>query len=624
MTRLRLFCLAAALVALSFCLTLAAETETASADAQAAPAKETRAELDARIAGLIKELGADEFSARERAQRSLQAMGLVAFDALYEACHHQDIEIAMRARNLVKSMEINWALDDDTPEVKAILRTYSEQNHAEKLNRLERLAQLPDGAGVSPLCRVARFESSAVLSKRAALLLMASTPPTGEEERKALADSIEQQLGFSKRDGAQWMRVYAETLRDPAGTLPQWEQLTQTELASLERSPDNEENRQIAIDFLFQHAELLMRLQRREEAYAVMRRSVELLDGKRPQLIETVDWLIKRQAWPVIDDVAKRFSGLFERDALLMYRLAECRRNQGQMEEAEKIALHALEIQGDEPELHIVTAFSLQSRGMFQWAQREYQYVLNVEKPGTISDLRARFLLSEMLHDIGDDSTAAEVLRKTVEVIEEDNNVAELVDRMGRSPGSVRSRMLFFAAQQALESGDAIKQREHLAKAIAADPEDADVLIAMKRTPGADAEWKAMTQKRVDAAVGKFRTDIQDYKRIVETAPSEIERSTANRELAMASNQLAWLLGNTSTDAEELDEAIAASRRSLELRPDTAGYLDTLGRCYFSRGDLEQAVKYQRMAVNLEPFSGQIGRQLKVFEKALEAKQQEK
>jgi Flp pilus assembly protein TadD len=78
---------------------------------------------------------------------------------------------------------------------------------------------------------------------------------------------------------------------------------------------------------------------------------------------------------------------------------------------------------------------------------------------------------------------------------------------------------------------------------------------------------------------------------------------------------LAWLVGNTEGD---LDEALRASHRSLELAPETSGYLDTLGRCYFARGDCEKAVKYQSRAVDLDPHSGQIRRQLDFFKQALQ------
>ena len=78
-------------------------------------------------------------------------------------------------------------------------------------------------------------------------------------------------------------------------------------------------------------------------------------------------------------------------------------------------------------------------------------------------------------------------------------------------------------------------------------------------------------------------------------------------------NQLSWLIGNTEGDQEQ---AVQQSRRSLELRPHSAGSLDTLGRCYFAVGDQENAIKYQRRAHRREPHSQQIRRQLEEFEMA--------
>ena len=87
-----------------------------------------------------------------------------------------------------------------------------------------------------------------------------------------------------------------------------------------------------------------------------------------------------------------------------------------------------------------------------------------------------------------------------------------------------------------------------------------------------------------------------------------------NRLLATDYNQFAWLVGNTYGD---FDEAIRLSHKSLELRPDAGGFLDTLGHCYYAKGDLENAVKYQTQAVKLEPHTGLIQRKLNQFEKEL-------
>ena len=116
----------------------------------------------------------------------------------------------------------------------------------------------------------------------------------------------------------------------------------------------------------------------------------------------------------------------------------------------------------------------------------------------------------------------------------------------------------------------------------------------MYRLPGQDEAWKAQTIRRIEKAAAVFRQNIQQ-------SPED----------ATYYNQLAWLLANTEGD---YDEALDCSRKSLEFDPHQAGYLDTLARCYFAKGDLESAIKHQTQAVKLEPFTMQIKSQLEFFQ----------
>ena len=78
----------------------------------------------------------------------------------------------------------------------------------------------------------------------------------------------------------------------------------------------------------------------------------------------------------------------------------------------------------------------------------------------------------------------------------------------------------------------------------------------------------------------------------------------------------------------DIEEAIRASLRSIELRRieceqlgipvKIGGYLDTLAHCYYRKGDFAAAVKSQTEAVEQEPHSQTIARQLVVFRRALE------
>jgi tetratricopeptide (TPR) repeat protein len=80
----------------------------------------------------------------------------------------------------------------------------------------------------------------------------------------------------------------------------------------------------------------------------------------------------------------------------------------------------------------------------------------------------------------------------------------------------------------------------------------------------------------------------------------------------MSLNHWAWLVSNTEGDFRK---AVKFSLRSLQLSPGSPSYLDTLGRCYYSAGDLENAIRYQREAVKKHPHMQVMQRQLVLFEK---------
>src|SRR5688500_2188973 len=122
-----------------------------------------------RVAELIEQLGSTDFTMREKAQAELAKVGLRAFDALSDAQHHDDIEIALRARFLIRSMQVQWHDDGDSPDVVSRLRGYGELSELERRSRIDALAALPNREGANALCRLSRFDVSAGLSQPAAL-----------------------------------------------------------------------------------------------------------------------------------------------------------------------------------------------------------------------------------------------------------------------------------------------------------------------------------------------------------------------------------------------------------------------------------------------------------------------
>jgi tetratricopeptide (TPR) repeat protein len=564
------------------------------------------------IESLVRDLGADNYSRREKAQAQLRRLGLAAFDYLCEAQDSDDIEVALRARYLLRSLAIHWASEDDPLAVKELMRGYDGKADDERRNLMDQLAALTDLRGIEPLCRLVRFEPSNVLSKRAALLIMAAKFDSPEEAARTAA-VIREQIGGSRRPAADWLRLYLETLESPADGLDAWGRVVALEQETYQYTPERSSVSTVR-DLLRWYADLLVRCGRESLAEDAVMSTIDLLDGTRFQLTETVDWLLHRESWDAVQEVARRFPERFEDNAGLLYRLAESQQRTGQETAARETAERALALHPEDLEEHNRVAVALQERGLFAWSEREYRYVAEKSPADEEEGVRGRFLLSEMLHDLQRDREAGDALREVVDAIGDSEQSGDEPKLLGRELGSIQSRMHYFYAEDARQRGDPAAVRQHLEDAYKRDSADADVLIAMYRMPEVGEDWSRMTREAIQKTVAAFRDEVRDFKQKAESEDREEYRSLYRRLLASAHNQFAWLVANTEGDYQE---ALRSSHRSLELRPDTAGFLDTLGRCYFAIGDYAKAVKYQRRAVELEPFSCQIRRQLEQFEQAL-------
>jgi tetratricopeptide (TPR) repeat protein len=75
-------------------------------------------------------------------------------------------------------------------------------------------------------------------------------------------------------------------------------------------------------------------------------------------------------------------------------------------------------------------------------------------------------------------------------------------------------------------------------------------------------------------------------------------------------NQLAWL---TARCRRRLDDGLVNAREAVRLKPESAGYLDTLAEVLFQRGDRDEAVKVIRRAVELSPKVDYYRKQLERF-----------
>jgi tetratricopeptide (TPR) repeat protein len=176
------------------------------------------------------------------------------------------------------------------------------------------------------------------------------------------------------------------------------------------------------------------------------------------------------------------------------------------------------------------------------------------------------------------------------------------------------SRMHYFYALDLMEKGKMEEARKHLDEGAVADPTDADVLIALYRWPIQTPEQQAAIRKLIATTTENFEKEMESHKG---GDGGGDPFGSEKQEYATACNQYAWLVSNTFGD---FDKAIRASHKSVEVRQElkreVGAYYDTLGRCYFAKQDFDNAIKYQTLALKLDPHSGQMKRQLALFQKA--------
>jgi tetratricopeptide (TPR) repeat protein len=388
--------------------------------------------------------------------------------------------------------------------------------------------------------------------------------------------------------------------------------MTVEEQRTFARFPDRTD-RSIVRDLFRWHADLLRSLERHDEFLVAVRNSLELVEAQLPELYDAVDWAVDREAWAAVDEVAERFASEFNRHAILVYRQAESQLRRGDDDLADETAARALKIDPNNLDDHVIQADRLHSRLLYGWAEREYRFVIASSQPAKNDGLhmQARFFLADMLVDLEKELAAAKLLEETLELVKVDETV---LAPLQKSPAKVEASMHYYFALDFRRKGDRERQIEHLEAAYLLDPENPDILIAMFRAPVIDVVWQETARKRIETLKQSMQGRIKAAEQLVENPTSERGRRDAMHALAQALNELAWLTSNTTGD---FSAAVRFSQRSLQLRPGSPAYLDTLGRCFFAAGDVESAVKHQAKAVERAPRYQQIRRQLKTFEDAL-------
>lgn len=128
---------------------------------------------------------------------------------------------------------------------------------------------------------------------------------------------------------------------------------------------------------------------------------------------------------------------------------------------------------------------------------------------------------------------------------------------------------------------------------VAARLEPGHIQIPIDIIPAADKNFdKAVVDEWFDLFWNKMKQQIEDF-------PND----------AMTLNNIAWMASQCN---RRLDEALAMSRRAVDLRPDPT-YLDTLADLEFRVGNVEKAIEISQKCRELEPRDDQHRKQLRRF-----------
>lgn len=639
----------------------AAATATTGLSTATTANQESESQQQARIAALIEQLGDNNYHRRSDAKWELERIGLSAFEQLRQAAEgHANAQVSRAARYLIESQNVVWWLESDSLEVRELLKSYNESTSDDRDTVLLQLSQRSSPDALLALCRLARFESHELRSKSAALYLMQASskqlreldPSSRAQRSSELAGSIALTLGDSRRVATQWVRAFIDDLQSisdlDAGAvadrqLARWQEIVAQEQVLATAQPQAASQRS---GQSFKHMRTLavtLRLYRwlgswitehygREPALALVRSSLELVGNDPQALLTAAAWAIEAELPELVAELANEHADQFTEEPELGFYLAESYLQLGDQSSAQKAADAASDaiVKQLEQQLKVLTNINLEEiqanrhyqhagllarRGLFPWAEQEYVRALALD-----SRLQAsiRADLAQFYWFGGENAKAAETLRPLAEEAQQhgDPELPMQAD-VYSNPAASLANYHFYCGLAAIDENNKLLASEHLrqaleVKGVVANP---DVVIALQQL-GSEEPFHSYFQMAFDEMSGAFRIRVLEAEEQLSRAADRMSRAMSEPRLAEECNQLAWLLSKCEISTSE---ALSLSLRSLELKPDEPAYLDTLARCYFVDGQLEEAVRTQKKALRLAPHERQMLKQLHEFEAALAA-----
>ncbi|MEM9646073.1 MAG: hypothetical protein AAF989_13880, partial [Planctomycetota bacterium] len=448
---------------------------------------------------------------------------------------------------------------------------------------------------------------------------------SADDTRDELVLAILRNVGKSDRVGCDWLRRQVEDLRSGSFDSVGWARALQLHRTELDRAVRPEMDRVLMLRLMRSLATKAADLGLVEEAVLLAQEHLDLVPPTNRDLIDTATWAVENELDPLVTRLQSMHSRLFRKDALLVYITAEVAMSRGDIEESESLAKSALAINPIPPEgerdglseielerrgfQHNTVGNGLRKRGYARWAEREFKFVMDSMPIDSRVAAGARYQLASMRSDLFDHDGVIEVLAPLIERLKIDKEAQKKLSNVCRHE-ELQGLSDFHLGHREWKKGNVQQAIEGFESAYKNGPQQrVDALIAMYRIQGGGETFEASVRQRIEKMT-------LDFDRNVQRAASEYRRmgnSDDNGAYASALNDYAWLVANTFG---LYDRALQCSEKSLEIFEDEPTFLDTLARCHFALGNMEEAIKFQRRAVELEPHQPPLLRQLKEFENA--------
>jgi tetratricopeptide (TPR) repeat protein len=391
-----------------------------------------------------------------------------------------------------------------------------------RLWRIQRLGELPDGAGLAALCRLIRFEKSPALANQAALATL-QYESTDKEFQQRQAGLIREILAGSGCGAAKWLLAYLKFRGDPSAGFSEWARAVEAQATILQRNPRQTDAAVVAA-LLYYLAEAQAKQGNPTEADQTAGRALQAIPTPRPH------------------------------DDMSYFVLA-----------------------------HDSLGASLQRRGQFKWAEAEYR---RLSTAGSVAATWAASRVAEMFHDQGNDLAAAETIEAALETVRKQSAKAspqrpQMREVDGQSMVELRARMHYFKACHWKEKADAEKEIAQIKAALRENWMEVDSLIAYYALANPLSAEQKEAERLVKRATANYRAKIaedqespksyNEFAWLVANTKGDLDEALrcSQKSLELSPNTAAYLdtLAHVYFAKGDFEQAVKNQARAAQLEP---------------------------------------------------------